>query len=91
MCSIARPTGSELSDTDTHVTAQWLRFFATEEMAGADAMAQNQDLVGARARIRDVQSSLQVRTDVQSDGMIQELRKSVSAAARGLEAVNAGV
>jgi hypothetical protein len=33
MCSIARPTGSELSDTDTHVTSQWLRVFATEEMA----------------------------------------------------------
>jgi Mg-chelatase subunit ChlD len=89
ICSIARPAGSELSDTDTHVTAQWLRVFATEEMAAADVMAQNQDLVGARARIQNVQEKIQLAgADVQSDGMIQELRQSMSVAARGLESVN---
>jgi hypothetical protein len=89
MCSIARPTGSELSDTDTHVTSQWLRVFATEEMAAADVMAQNQDQVGARARIQNIQEKVRLaRADVQSDGMIQELRETMSAAARGLESVN---
>jgi Mg-chelatase subunit ChlD len=89
MCSIARPTGSQLSDADTHVTAQWLRVFATEEMAAADAMAKNQDLVGARARIQNIQKNIQLAgADVQSDAMIQELRESMSVAARGLESVN---
>jgi hypothetical protein len=89
VCSIARPAGSELSDTDTHVTAQWLRVFATEEMAAADVMAQHQDLVGARARIHNVQEKIQLAgADVQSDDMIQELCESMTVAARGLESVD---
>lgn len=88
MCSIARPAGSELSDADTHVTAQWLRVFATEEMAAADFLAQNHDLVGARARIQNVQEKIQLSHDVQSNDLIRELRESMSVAARGLESVN---
>jgi Mg-chelatase subunit ChlD len=89
MCSIARPIGCELSDTDTHVTAQWLRVFATEEMAAADVMAQNQDLVGARVRIQNVQKRIQLAgADVQSDGMVKELQESMCVAARGLASVN---
>jgi hypothetical protein len=89
LCSIARPTGSELSESDTHVTAQWLRIFATEEMAAADVMAQNQDLVGARARIQRVQEKIQLSgVDVQSDSMVEELQECMSVAAKGLESVN---
>jgi hypothetical protein len=85
LCSIARPTGSELSDADTHVAAQWLRVFATEEMAAADIMAQNQDLVGARARIQNVRERIQLsHADVQNDGMVKELQQTMSVAAMGL-------
>jgi hypothetical protein len=60
--------------------AQWLRIFATEEMEAADIMAQNQDLVVARARIQNVQRKFHLsRADVQ-EGM--------AIAARGLESVN---
>jgi hypothetical protein len=85
LCSISRPAGSELSDVDTHVAAQWLRIFATQEMAAADAMAQNQDLIGARARIQNVQEKIQFApADVQSDDMVQELNRSMNLVSTGL-------
>jgi Mg-chelatase subunit ChlD len=85
LCSISRPAGSELSDVDTHVAAQWLRIFATQEMAAADAMAQNQDLIGARARIQNVQEKIQFApADVQSDDMVQELNRGMNLVSTGL-------
>jgi hypothetical protein len=58
-------------------------------MEAADIIAQNQDLVGARARIQNVQEKIQLsRADVQSDSMVQELQKDIAVAARGLESVN---
>jgi hypothetical protein len=61
----------------------------TEEMEAADIMAQNQDLVGARARIQNIREKIQLsRADVQCDNMVQELQANMAVAARGLESVN---
>ncbi len=52
-------------------------------------MAQNQDLVGARARIQSGWEKIQLsRADVQSDSMVRELQEDMAVAARGLESVN---
>jgi hypothetical protein len=58
-------------------------------MEAADIMAQNQDLVGARARIQSGWEKIQLsRADVQSDSMVRELQEDMAVAARGLESVN---
>lgn len=73
-CSIARPTGAEISDGDAHVSSQSLRVFATREMAQADAMAKASNLAGARAKIRGVKAKIQAESkEVQDFGMIQDL------------------
>jgi hypothetical protein len=57
--------------------------------SSADIMAQNQDLVGARARIQNVREKVQLsRADVQSDSMVQELPEDMAVDARGLDSVN---
>jgi Mg-chelatase subunit ChlD len=85
-CSIARPAGSEVSTADTHVAAQWLRVFATREMALADTMAQGNDLMGAQAKIRLVRDKIQEECEgVQICGEIRELCIDMETVEDGLQ------
>jgi hypothetical protein len=58
LCSIARPKGSEVSESNPQVEAQWLRIFAAGEMEAADAEAQNNNLQAAIDRLNNTMSMI---------------------------------
>jgi hypothetical protein len=58
VCSIARPKGSEVSESNPQVEAQWLRIFAAGEMEAADAEAQNSNLQAAIDRLNNIMTMI---------------------------------
>ena len=58
VCSIARPRGSEVSKSNPHVEAQWLRIFAAGEMEVADAEAQKSNLQAAIDRLNNIMTMI---------------------------------
>jgi Mg-chelatase subunit ChlD len=52
-CVIGRPPTFDISPTDMHVEAQWLRIQTVREMEAADREAQSNNLAAAQRRMRD--------------------------------------
>jgi len=84
--SIARPTGSEVSEANTHVSVQWVRVYATEEMKNAERHAENNDLGQARERIRMVNACIAAQCqDVQDSATLGTISEDMKLVEQGLE------
>jgi hypothetical protein len=55
-CAIGRPPIVDISPTDMHVEAQWLRIQTVREMEAADREAQSNNLKAAQARMSAILS-----------------------------------
>jgi hypothetical protein len=63
VCSIARPSGTEVSPDNIHVSAQWLRVAAAQTLAEAAQLANRNDKSGARRRLQSVKDQLRAAPD----------------------------
>jgi Mg-chelatase subunit ChlD len=63
VCSIARPSGTQVSPDDIHVSAQWLRVVAAQALAEAAQLANRNDKIGARLRLQSIKDQLRAAPD----------------------------
>jgi len=84
-CSIVRPTGSEVSMDNPHVSAQWLRVVTAREMEAATKLADQNDMVRARERLQLAMDMISAApTNVQEKEMVRQLLADLQTARDGL-------
>jgi len=89
LCAMNRPEGSNVSEPNQHVMAQWLRVFATQEMAEAEKMASS-NLGAARARIQKALDAIEKTSGVnQTDPLIIQLVAELKQVLEGLATCSA--
>jgi hypothetical protein len=76
--SIARPKGSELSESNPQVEAQWLRIFAAGEMEAANAEADNNNLEAAIDRLNNTMTVISgAAPAVRSTPLVMAIEKDI--------------
>lgn len=84
-CSVKRPDTNDISEANHHVLVQWLRVYATQEMADAETLASNDNLAAARAKIQKAMKTIQGTPGVhQSHVLVRQLTAELETISEGL-------
>mmetsp|Transcript_12553 Transcript_12553/g.27138 ORF Transcript_12553/g.27138 Transcript_12553/m.27138 type:complete len:559 (-) Transcript_12553:134-1810(-) len=84
-CSVKRPDANDISEANHHVLVQWLRVYATQEMADAEKLASDGKLAAARAKVQKAMQTIQGTPGVdQSHGLVRQLTAELETISEGL-------
>jgi von Willebrand factor type A domain len=88
ICTVNRPPGSEVSEDNAHVAAQWLRVVASREMKNAEQFAQQNDLVQGRQCLQRAICHIDAApSNIQRDFMIRELKNDLETVDNGFQSL----
>mmetsp|Transcript_23947 Transcript_23947/g.44025 ORF Transcript_23947/g.44025 Transcript_23947/m.44025 type:complete len:531 (+) Transcript_23947:131-1723(+) len=85
ICNIVRADGTEVSEANIHVVAQWIRVYASREIENAETQASRNDLEGARATILKIRAMIfEQDANIQSHELVKMIVKDLDEVEKGL-------